>query len=386
MFKGVISYQNGKIPFVIDNYQMNLFSEEELVSKFTKEYNFQNNYILTGECFDLGNTPRQITLLVEKSIGNTCYLTCFIINRIGFDKKIDSINFESKILDSIFQYKYHYLDLSKGGTNLGVAKTEIYSIPFNIKDSNYELKYLIGKNSQMGLLESFKMRGNTSISLQDEQIEDYYKIIILLNRFCKFITSTNDITFERITLSENDFSVADIYCKYVSDNTIDKFDIMFYEFPIMKYIPKILNNLALELDSKITKSIPLGHLKDYGDFYTPYRFIEQITAFEYLFEKLEPKKAKSKKYPLKAELEIMFNSFPEILDSARMNSDEIANKIKEVRVNIIHGYAYYYDFNNDVNIILCIIKLADLIQRMSLRFIGFDDLEISEFRKKIMFF
>lgn len=386
MFKGVINYQNGKIPFIIDNYQMSLFSEEELVSLFVKEYNFKKNYILTGQCFIGGNMPRHITLLVEKSMGNTCYLTCFIINRIGSDKEINSINFESKILDSIFQYKYHYLDLSRGGINLGVEKTEIYSIPFNIKDNNYELKYLIGKNSHMGLLESFKMCGNTSVSLQNEQIEDYYRIIILMSRFCKFITSTNDVTFERVTLCENEFNVADIYCKYVSNNAIAEIDIMFHEFPIMKYIPKILNNLALELDSKITKSIPLGHLEYYGNFYTPYRFIEQITAFEYLFEKLEPKKAKSKAFPLKAELKLMFDAFPEILNDARMKSDEIANMIKEVRINIIHGYAYYYDFNNDVSIQLCIIKLADLIQRMSLKHIGFKNSEISEFRKKIVFF
>ncbi|QGM25779.1 hypothetical protein GJV51_07260 [Leuconostoc mesenteroides subsp. mesenteroides] len=121
MFKGVINYQNGKIPFVIDDYRMSLFSEEELVSLFAKEYNFKKKYILTGQCFIGVNMPRPITLLVESSMGNTCYLTCFIINRVDSDKKINSINFESKILDSIFQYKYHYLDLSRDGINLGIV-------------------------------------------------------------------------------------------------------------------------------------------------------------------------------------------------------------------------------------------------------------------------
>lgn len=386
MFKGIINYQNGKIPFIIDNYQMSLFSEEELVSLFVKEYNFRQNYILTGQCFIEGNISRNITLLIEKSMGNTCYLTCFIIYGVCFDKKINAINFESKTLDSIFQYKYHYLDLSRGGINLGIEKKEIYSIPFNIKNISYELKYLIGTNSHLGLLENFEMRGNTSVGLQNEKIEDYYRIIILMNRFCEFITSTNDVTFERITLSENDFNVADIFCKYVSDNAIEDMDIIFHEFPIMKYTPKILDNLAVELDSKITKSIPLGHLGNYGNFYTPYRFIEQITAFEYLFDKLEPKKAKSKGCPLKVELKLMFDVFPEILNGARMDSNKIADMIKEIRVNIIHGYAYYYDFSNDTDILLCIIKLADLIQRMSLRHIGFKNSEISDFRNKIVFF
>ncbi len=151
----------------------------------------------------------------------------------------------------------------------------------------------------------------------------------------------------------------------------------------MKYTAKILDNLALELDTKITQSIPLGHLTNLGDFYTPHRFIEQITAFEYLFEKLEPQKAKDKKFPLKAELKLMFDVFPEILKGSRINSDEIANRIKELRINIVHGYAYYYNFSNDQ---LCIIKIADLIQRMSLKLIGFDNSEIDEFRKIVIAF
>ncbi len=386
MFKGLIDYQNGKIPFIIDNYQMDLFSENELLTQFAKEYNFKTNYILTGQCFDMGNTPRNITLLVERSIGNTCYLTCFIINNLSFDKKFDTISFEASVLDSIFRYKYHYLDLSRDGVNLAAEQREIYSMPFNICGCTYELKYLIGQNNHMGLLESFKMCGKTSVRLQTTQIEECYRITLLMNRFSKFITSTADVPFERITLSENGFVAAHFYCKCVSNNSIIDLDVMFCEFPVMKYTAKILDNLALELDTKITQSIPLGHLTNLGDFYTPHRFIEQITAFEYLFEKLEPQKAKDKKFPLKAELKLMFDVFPEILKGSRINSDEIANRIKELRINIVHGYAYYYDFSNDSNIQLCIIKIADLIQRMSLKLIGFDNSEIDEFRKIVIAF
>jgi hypothetical protein len=384
MFKGIIDYQNGKIPFIIDNYQMNLFSEKELVTLFVKEHNFKTNYILTGQCFDIGNTPRDITLLVEKSMGSTCYITCFIVNNLSSDKKIDSINFESRLLDSIFRYKYHYLDLSRAGVNLAAEQTEIYSIPFNICRSTYELKYLIGQNHRMGLLESFRMRGKTSILLQTAQIEECYRVTLLMNRFSKFITSTADVSFERITLSANGFAAANFYCKCVSNNSAVDLDVLFCEFPVMKYTARILDNLAFELDSKITKSIPLGHLTNYDNRYTPHRFIEQVTAFEYLFEKLEPEKAKSSKFSLKTELKLMFDAFPEILNGVRINSDEIANRIKELRRNIVHGYAYYYDFNNDSNIQFCIIKIADLIQRMSLKLIGFDNYEISEFRKIVI--
>lgn len=386
MFKGVIDYQNRKIPFIIDNYQMNLFSEKELLTLFVKEYNFKTNYTLIGQCFDAGNIPRDITLLVERSMGTTCHLTCFIINNLDSHKKIDSISFESKVLDSIFRFKYHYLDLSRAGVNLAAEQKEIYSIPFNICGCTYELKYLVGENFRMGLLESFKMCGKTSICLQTAQIEECYRITLLMNRFSKFITSSADVSFERIKLFENGFLVAHFYCKYVSKNSAVDLDVMFCEFPVEKYTAEILDNLALELDSKITKSIPLGHLTNHGNHYTPQRFIEQITAFEYLFEKLEPQKAKDKNFSLKVELKLMFDAFPEILNSNRINSDEIANRIKELRVNIVHGYAYYYDFSIDTNIQFCIIKIADLIQRMSLKLIGFDNSEIDEFRKIVIAF
>ena len=60
----------------------------------------------------------------------------------------------------------------------------------------------------------------------------------------------------------------------------------------MKYVPKILNNIALDSGNKITKSVPLGHLANTDSVFSPQRFIEQIMAFEYLFENLNHKKQK----------------------------------------------------------------------------------------------
>lgn len=383
MIKGVIDYNSSKIPFVIYDYKLELFSESELVSQFAKDHNFKLNYILTGQCFKMGNTPSSITVLVERSMGNTCYITCFIVNGIAAGKKADSLCFESKMLDSVFRYKYSYLDLSRSGINLAAEQIEINSIPFNICGIPYELKYLIGLDQRLGLLTSFERHGKTVIALHIADIEECYKLVLLLKRFLNFITSTANITFERITLTGNELYVADFYCKSVSGNISADMDVLFCEFPVMKYYPKILDNLALELGSRITKSIPLGHLADYGSMYTPQRFIEQIAAFEYLFEKLESEKAQDKKYHLKSELKFMFDAFPEILKGVRINSDELSESIKELRRTITHGYAYYYDFDSDTNIQFYIIKLADLIQRMSLKLIGFNDSEISEFRKVI---
>lgn len=384
MIKGVIDYNSSKIPFVINDYKLELFSESELVSQFAKNYNFKLNYVLTGQCFDRGNTPRSITVLVERSMGNTCYVTCFIVNKGVAGKKADSLCFESTMLDSVFRYKYNYLDLSRSGVNLAAEQREINSIPFNICGVPYELKYLIGLDHRLGLLTNFKRHGKTVIALHIADIEECYKLVLLLKRFLNFITSTTNITFERIKLTENEIYVADFYCKSVSDNISADMDVLFCEFPVMKYYPEIFDNLAQELGSKISKSIPLGHLADYSSMYTPQRFIEQISAFEYLFEKLEPKKAKDKKYYLKDELKFMFDAFPEILKGDRINSDEFSKSIKELRRTITHGYAYYYDFNSNTNVQFYIIKLADLIQRMSLKLIGFNDSEISEFRKVII--
>ena len=48
MVKGFIFFRTGKIPFVIENYRMDLFTDDSLLEIFCKEYNFKENYILQG--------------------------------------------------------------------------------------------------------------------------------------------------------------------------------------------------------------------------------------------------------------------------------------------------------------------------------------------------
>jgi len=386
MIKGLIEYKDRKIPFVIENYKMELFSEDDLVFQFAKDNNFKSNYTLSGKCYVLDNTARKITIIVEKSIGGTCYLTCYLIDGINSEGFFDTIDFESKLLDSIFRYKYNYLDLSRAGFNLSLEQTEIYSLPFQIKDNDYILKYIIGQKNSIGLLDSFKLCGKTSINLHKNCIEEFYKITLLLCRFIKFATSFSDVTFERITLCSNSLNKAFFYCKYISDDFTVDLDIMFCKFDVKKFVPPILNNISLDLGAKISKSIPLGHIPNYEKTYTPNRFIEQVTAFEYLFEKLEPEKSKDRRFTLKNELQFMFDVFPEVLSQANITSEEVATDIKKMRINIVHGYEYYYDFTSNINAKRCIIRLADLIQRMSLKLIGFTNDEINEFRKSILSF
>lgn len=154
---------------------------------------------------------------------------------------------------------------------------------------------------------------------------------------------------------------------------------LFYEFDIMKYIPKLLNNIALDSGNKITQSIPLGHLGNFDSMFTPQRFVEQIVAFEYLFDKLEHKKAQNLQFPLKKELEYMFNEYPQLLSQTNLSAEKVSNQIKEIRRTIAHGYAYYYDFKNDRSSKYLMILLDKLIRCMSLKLIGFSNDDISNF-------
>ena len=61
MVKGFIFFRTGKIPFVIENYRMDLFTDDSLLEIFCKEYNFKENYILQGQCFDIGPHGRKAT-------------------------------------------------------------------------------------------------------------------------------------------------------------------------------------------------------------------------------------------------------------------------------------------------------------------------------------
>lgn len=188
-----------------------------------------------------------------------------------------------------------------------------------------------------------------------------------------------DVSFKRITLYKKGLVAGWLYCPFVSEESMSGHDVLFHELDVMKYIPKILNNIALDSGNKITQSIPLGHLGNFDSMFSPQRFVEQIMAFEYLFDKLEHKKAQNSKFPLKNELEFMFNEFPQLLSESKLSSDKVSEQIKEIRRTIVHGYAYYYDFKNDPNIQYFIILLDKLIRNMSLLWIGFTKDEIAEY-------
>lgn len=61
MVKGFIFFRDGKMPFVIENYRMELFTDDSLLDDFCKEYNFKENYILHRQCFDIGIRGRKAT-------------------------------------------------------------------------------------------------------------------------------------------------------------------------------------------------------------------------------------------------------------------------------------------------------------------------------------
>ena len=75
----------------------------------------------------------------------------------------------------------------------------------------------------------------------------------------------------------------------------------------------------------------------------------------------------------------MFDEFPQLLSKPSLSSENVSEKIKEMRRQITHGYTYYYDFKNDSQIQYLIILLDKLIRNMSLWWVGFSKAEIEEY-------
>ncbi len=379
MVKGFIFFRKGKIPFVMENYRMELFTDDELLTDFTKEYNFREDYILEGEYFANDFQGQKSTFLVERSMGSVCYLRCYMINMLTVQDGYDTIGLQSFFLDDIFRYKYNYIDMVRGGINLAVEPKDVYKIPFSMDNSQYELSFRIGNDNRLGLLEDFDKKGELLIPLYTNEIQECYNISMILYRLAMFMTSEAEVPFKQITLYKNGEKVGWFYCSLVSEDAISVHDISYCEFDVLKYIPKILNNIALDSGNKITRSIPLGHLGNTDTLFSPQRFMEQVMAFEYLFDKLEHQKAKNSRFSLKEELIYSFNLFPELLKNERLLVEDISDKIKEIRRTIAHGYMYYYDFKNNIEAKRLMLLLDRLIRNMSLFWIGFSKEDISDY-------
>ena len=151
MDKGFVYFNDSKIPFVIENYRMELFTDEPILNDFCKEYNFKGNFILLGQCFYNGGSGRNATFLVENSMGSTCYLRCYIINMFDRDENYDTIGVQSSFLDDVFRYQYNYIDMVRQGINFSLEPKEVYKIPFSMQDRQYELSFLIGYDNKLGL-------------------------------------------------------------------------------------------------------------------------------------------------------------------------------------------------------------------------------------------
>lgn len=312
-------------------------------------------------------------------MGGTCYLRCYIINMFDKDEEYDTIGLQSPFLDDVFRYEYEYLDMIRTGINLGIKPKDAYKVPFCMNDRDYELAFRIGHNNRLGLLEDLDRKGELILALHTNEIQECYDITMVLYRLAMFMTSHSEVPFKQITLYKDGLKSGWFYCPLISENPVSGQGGFFHDLDVMKYIPKILNNIALDSGNKITKSIPLGHLGNYDTTFSPQRFMEQIMAFEYLFDKLDHKNAQNTGFPLKRELECMFNEFPLLLSRTKQSAAEISEQIKEIRRTISHGYAYYYDFKNDAKTKYYIILLDKLIRNMSLKWIGFSKDDIDKY-------
>ncbi|MFQ9763416.1 MAG: hypothetical protein ACLRYE_09330 [Gemmiger formicilis] len=217
MVKGFIFFRTGKIPFVIENYRMDLFTDDSLLEIFCKEYNFKENYILQGQCFDIGPHGRKATFLVENSMGSTCYLRCYIVYTFNKDETYDRIGIQSPSLDAVFGYEHKYIEMVRSGINLALEPKKVYTIPFDMNKQKYELIFQIGHNHRLGLLEDFDRKGELILPLHTNEIQECYDIATVLCRLAMFMTSHTDILFKRITLYRKEVSVGWFYCPFISE-------------------------------------------------------------------------------------------------------------------------------------------------------------------------
>lgn len=378
MEKGFIEYKNDKIPFVIKDYCMELFTDNEiLLNDFCNNYNFKDNYILKGYCIH-GTMQTKTTFLVDYSTGNVCKLRCYINIEYFLEAGFDVIRFESPVLDDVFRYQHVYLDKIRSGINLDLEPQIINKFLFKMNDEEYMFKYQIGHNHKNGLVEDFDKKGEIILELKRKDIYECYELSNVLYRLACFMTSSIDKPFKKIVLYKDNESVGCFCCPFVNDRSFKKYGSTFYNFDVMRYIPRIIDNITLDTGNEISRSVPLGYLTDSESMYKPTRFMEQVIAFEYLYHKLEPKHAKNSKYYLVNELKDMLTEYSNILN-LKTDIYKICENIKNLRNKITHGYFYLYDFKNDINKMYLMLVLDELLRCMSLKLIGFSMDEIYAF-------
>lgn len=89
MLVGFVHYNDEEIPFALDKYRLELFSSGKQVSEFAKEYNHKTDYLLHGSLIDGKVISRGVTFLVERSMGGTCYLRCYVCSMLPTEKEYD---------------------------------------------------------------------------------------------------------------------------------------------------------------------------------------------------------------------------------------------------------------------------------------------------------
>ena len=105
------------------------------------------------------------------------------------------------------------------------------------------------------------------VSLHTNTIQDCSDISVALYRLAMFMTAHTEVPFKQITLYCSGHKVGWFYCPFVFEKAASANDGFFCEFDVMKYIPKIFENIALDSGNKITKSLPLGHLGAFDSYF-----------------------------------------------------------------------------------------------------------------------
>lgn len=380
ILNGFIYENEKKFGFSLYDFSLKLFSDiSDDISEFSREHNFKKDYILKGTIFKGNFIPQDILLLIDYSMGASCFVKSYIVSDLSEIKNFDSIVIYSDLLDDIFRYRHILLDRFKKEKDktfsLNESKEESYNFICNSKQ--HDFNFYVGNKFERGICSLFKLCGKYEITNVDNII-DATHIITSLYKYMVFLSQHSNVGIDMMYLHSNNNRVASFYLKEFSSNYTNQIAEYQINKNILTFSSKILNNICLDLGAELNNSIPIKHIKNFNNHFSPIRFIEQVYSFEYLFNRVYPKSISNltEKAELKSKLKFAMTHNKDYIDIKEESILTFANEIKELRRHIMHGHIYVEEINDKQKRYL--ILMDDLLKFMSFRLIGLSELEIKD--------
>lgn len=382
MHNGFIFFNNIKIPFAIDsdNIHMQVFSDNESdIKSFLNSYAHKQDFVLKGNVFNAFSFKRDIFCFVSSFKGKLAILNSFATLDCLEGKNVDKICFQSSLLDDIFQYKYRFLELARGNVNISNHPVVTEHFDFSFNNEKKTAEFLVGQDSKFGFMNTFKHSGVLEVGFSFSEIDSLFSLVTLVKRYVIFLTSFLNISFSDIFLTKKGLRIGTVFLP-LSKNENEKLDVLFFGFKNYSFSTKIIENLAIDLGSEIKQSIPLFHMKTEDNFFDPSRFLRQVMSFEYLYKRIEANNHKNKRETLSNKLCCMMRKFPDHFSNCNGKLFCLAKNIADFRNSIFHGGQLFYNREPNDNFGHFFFIMDSLIEKMSLLYLGLNEIDIDNFR------